>query len=101
VAWEVVVFDPPPGHEVCDFCTAEPTYRLFACRNFMWLERAMFAHESVGAWFACEICGDFVDARNSQNERWLSSKRGTAILKTKNHTSGNYFGKFINFSKST
>jgi|SRR5208337_457121 len=62
MAWEVFIFDPPPGHEVCDFCTAEATQRLFACRNFMWLERAMFAHESVGAWFACELCADFVDA---------------------------------------
>jgi hypothetical protein len=61
VAWEIVIFDPPPGREVCDFCTAEPTHRLYACRNFIWLKRAMFAHESIGAWAACEECARFVD----------------------------------------
>jgi hypothetical protein len=62
VAWEIAIFDPPPGREVCDFCTAEPTHRLYACRNFMWLKHAMFAHESIGAWCACKICSGFVDA---------------------------------------
>ena len=62
MAWEIVIFDPPPGREVCDFCTAEPTQRLYACRNFVWLKHAMFAHESVGAWCACETCAGFVDA---------------------------------------
>ena len=54
--------EPFQGREMCDFCTAEPTHQLYACRNFMWLKRTMFAYESMGTWSACEICADFVDA---------------------------------------
>jgi hypothetical protein len=61
VASKIVIFDPPPGREVCDFCTAEPTHRLYVCRNFMWLKHAMFAHESIGAWCACKECARLVD----------------------------------------
>jgi hypothetical protein len=61
VAWEIVIFDPPPRREVCDFCAAESTHRLYACRNFMWLNYTMFAQESVGAWTACEECARLVD----------------------------------------
>ena len=79
MAWEIVIFDPPPGREVCDFCTAEPTHRLYACRNFVWLKHAMFAHESVGAWCACEICAGFVDAG-----RWTElTERALAQFKKK------------------
>jgi hypothetical protein len=40
-------------------------------------------------------------APNSRNELWHSSRRPTAIRKTKNHTSENNSGRSINFSKST
>ena len=58
---EVFTISPFPGREMCDFCTAEPTHRLYACRNFVWLNRSMFAHESIGAWAACEECARLVD----------------------------------------
>jgi hypothetical protein len=58
---KTLVMTPEPGREVCDFCTAGPTYRLYACRNFVWLKRDTLTHESVGAWAACEVCARFVD----------------------------------------
>jgi hypothetical protein len=63
---EIFTISPLPDHEVCDFCTAEPIHKLYACRNFMWLKRAMFPHESIGPWAACEICAGLVDAG-----RWI------------------------------
>jgi len=42
-----------------------------------------------------------VNGPNSRNELWHSSRRPTAIRKTKNHTSENNSGRSINFSKST
>jgi hypothetical protein len=45
----------------------------------MWLKRAMFAHESVGAWCACEICAGFVDTG-----RWKElTERALAQFKKK------------------
>ena len=35
MARQVFVFDAPPGREMCDFCSASPTARLYACRNFI------------------------------------------------------------------
>jgi hypothetical protein len=58
---EFFTISPFPGREMCDFCTAQPTRRLYACRNFMWLKHVMFAHESIGAWAACEECARLVD----------------------------------------
>jgi hypothetical protein len=58
---ENFIIVPELGRECCDFCTAEPTHRLYACRNFMFLKHAMFAHESIGAWAACEECARLVD----------------------------------------
>jgi hypothetical protein len=46
---EIITIEPYPGRDCCDFCTAEPVHRLYACRNFIWLRHAMFAHESIGA----------------------------------------------------
>jgi hypothetical protein len=57
----IIAIEPLAGRECCDFCTAEPVHRLYACRNFMWLKHAMFAHESIGAWAACEECALLVD----------------------------------------
>jgi hypothetical protein len=59
---KTLVITPEPGREVCDFCTAEPTYRLYACRNFVWLKQGTLTHESIGAWAACELCTALVDA---------------------------------------
>jgi hypothetical protein len=58
---EIFTVSPFPGREMCDFCTAEPTDRLYACRNFVWLTHTMFAHGSIGAWAACEECARLVD----------------------------------------
>lgn len=58
---QIIAIEPFPGRECCDFCTAEPTHRLYACRNFVWLNHTIFAHESVGAWAACEECARLVD----------------------------------------
>ena len=77
MAREIVIFDPPPDREVCDFCTAEPTHRRYACRNFVWLNHTMFAHESIGAWAACEQCARLVD-----EGRWSElTERALARLK--------------------
>lgn len=59
---ETLVIVSEPGREVCDFCTAEPTHRFYACRNFMWMKRTMCTHESRGSWAACETCAELVDA---------------------------------------
>jgi hypothetical protein len=56
-----LVMNPEPGRDICDFCTAEPTYRFYACRNFVWLKQGTLTHESIGAWAACEVCARFVD----------------------------------------
>jgi len=58
---QVFTIQPLPGREMCDFCCTSPTARLYACRNFMWLKHSMFAHESIGAWAACEECARLVD----------------------------------------
>lgn len=58
---ETITIEPSPDRECCDFCTAEPTHRLYACRNFAWLNHTMFAHESIGAWAACAECARLVD----------------------------------------
>jgi len=58
---EIFTISAFPGREMCDFCTAEPTHRLYACRNFVWLNHGMCAHESIGAWAACAECARLVD----------------------------------------
>lgn len=58
---EIIAIEALPGRECCDFCTAEPVHQLYACRNFIWLNQTMFAHESIGAWAACEQCARLVD----------------------------------------
>lgn len=64
MAWQVFVMEPPAGRELCDFCSASPTTRLFACRNFVIprTKYAVFQQESVGAWAACDPCGLLIDA---------------------------------------
>ena len=61
MAWHV--FTPPPGTEMCDFCSASPTHKLYPCRNFVVPrnEHTVF-HGSVGAWSACERCAVLIDA---------------------------------------
>ena len=101
---QVSAIESFPGRECCDFCTAEPTHRLYACRNFMWLKHAMFAHESIGAWAACEECARLVDGgkwSELRNELWPHSNEYRATLRTKSHASGIASGRSINFSKST
>jgi hypothetical protein len=74
---EIIAIEPFPGRECCDFCTAEPVHRLYACRNFVWLNHSIFAHESIGAWAACETCARLVDAR-----KWSElTERALAQLK--------------------
>lgn len=60
---EVYVLRPLLGTEVCDFCTSSPTVKLYACRNFMipQTKQMAFAHQSVGAWSACERCSILID----------------------------------------
>jgi hypothetical protein len=56
-----------PGGECCDFCTAGPVFKTYACHDFMWNKQAAFAHESIGTWAACKRCGTLIDA-----DRWAS-----------------------------
>ncbi len=60
----VFALDAPPGREVCDFCSSSPTSRLYACRNFIIprTKHAVFQHESIGAWAACDRCAVLIDA---------------------------------------
>jgi hypothetical protein len=62
--WQVFTFDAPPGREMCDFCSASPTARLYACRNFIVprTKHAVFQHESIGAWAVCDRCAVLIDA---------------------------------------
>ena len=53
VAAQVFHVVAEPGGECCDFCTARPVFKTYACHNFMW-NKQPFAHESIGAWAACE-----------------------------------------------
>jgi hypothetical protein len=53
---------PEPGAECCDFCTARPVFKTYACHNFMWNKQTVFAHESIGAWAACIRCAVLIDA---------------------------------------
>jgi hypothetical protein len=55
---------PQPDREMCDFCSASPTSRLYACRNFVVprTKHAVFQHESIGAWAACDRCAMLIDA---------------------------------------
>jgi hypothetical protein len=61
---QVFVIEPEPGREMCDFCGTSPTTRLYACRNFIVprTKHAVFQHESIGAWSACERCAVLIDA---------------------------------------
>jgi len=49
---------------MCDFCGTSPTIRLHACRNFVVprTKHAVFQHESIGAWSACDRCAVLIDA---------------------------------------
>jgi len=64
MARQVFVLDAPPGREVCDFCSSSPTSRLYACRNFIIprTKHAVFQHESIGAWAACDRCALLINA---------------------------------------
>jgi hypothetical protein len=61
---QVFVIQPLPGREICDFCATSATGRLYACRNFVIprTKHAVFQHESIGAWSACDRCAVLIDA---------------------------------------
>jgi hypothetical protein len=61
---QVFVIEPQPGREICDFCGTSATGRLYACRNFVIprTKHAVFQHESIGAWSACDRCAVLIDA---------------------------------------
>jgi hypothetical protein len=58
---EILTISQFPGREMCDFCTAEPTRRFYACRDFVWLNHSKCAHPFIGAWAACAECARLVD----------------------------------------
>jgi hypothetical protein len=64
MARQVFVVQPEPGREMCDFCCTSPTARLYACRNFVVprTKHAVFRHESIGAWAACDRCAVLIGA---------------------------------------
>jgi hypothetical protein len=64
MARQVFVVQPLPGREMCDFCCTSPTARLYACWNFVVprTKHAVFQHESIGAWSACDRCAALIDA---------------------------------------
>ena len=64
MARQVLVLEPQPGREICDFCATSATGRLYACRNFVIprTKHAVFQHESIGAWSACDRCAVLIDA---------------------------------------
>jgi len=61
---QVFAIQPLPGREICDFCSTSPTARLSACWNFVVppTKHAVFQHESIGAWSACDRCAVLIDA---------------------------------------
>ena len=64
MARQLFVVQPLRGREMCDFCCTSPTARLYACRNFIVprTKHAVFQHESIGAWAACDRCAVLIDA---------------------------------------
>lgn len=60
---QVFIIEPLPGRKMCDFCSTSPTARLYACRNFIAprTKRAVFQHESIGAWSACDRNAVLID----------------------------------------
>jgi hypothetical protein len=37
--------------------------KVYSCRNFVvpWTKHAVFAHESIGGWAACQKCAEMID----------------------------------------
>jgi predicted ATPase len=64
MAWQLLAFDRPSGREMCDFSSASPTVRLYACRNLSIprAEHVVFLRELIGAWAACARCAALIDA---------------------------------------
>jgi hypothetical protein len=59
---EIFKLEPEPGRECCDFCCLESVHKVFACKNFVIPDMGpAFAHESIGAWAACEECARLID----------------------------------------
>ncbi|HEX3742217.1 MAG TPA: hypothetical protein VHV29_21140 [Terriglobales bacterium] len=50
--------------ERCDFCNAQPVFKVYSCRNFLvpWTKTWVYQHESVGGWAACRKCAELIDA---------------------------------------
>jgi len=63
MARQVFVFDAPPGREVCDFCSASPTARLYACRNFIIprTKSAVFQHSRLEHGLRVIACAVLID----------------------------------------
>jgi len=65
---------------MCDFCSERPTTQIYACKNFLIprTKTALFQHESVGAWAACQACAELING-----ERWaeLTERAFTNFLK--------------------
>ena len=61
---QAFVIEPEPGRPICDFCASSATSRLYACHNFVVprTKHAVFQHESIGAWAACDSCAVLIDA---------------------------------------
>jgi hypothetical protein len=57
MSWQVFTI-VSPGREMCDFCSASSTARLYACWNFIMprTKHAAFRYESIGAWSAFDRC---------------------------------------------
>ena len=77
---EIFTIEPFPGREMCDFCSERPTTQIYACKNFLIprTKTALFQHESVGAWAACQACAELING-----ERWaeLTERAFTNFLK--------------------
>ena len=56
---------PDTTGKLCDFCAAAPVFNLYLCRNFVFHDRPIFAHNVVGTWAACEQCAALI-----QTEQW-------------------------------
>ena len=63
---EIYELKPAPGEEACDFCFGRPVLWQYPCSSFVGPtaenDKQVWIQESVGAWAACEICHQLIEA---------------------------------------
>src|ERR1700677_2131796 len=74
----------PRGGNVCDFCGKSTVSKLYACNNFIWHDRDIFARSS-GRWAACPGCSVLIDrgawdALTARVMRCVQQRKGLSAI---------------------